>query len=266
MLLRHSSQLALPLLVCFFWWFACSSSFLSFASLTSLQEQEEILEDGAYCNSLAVNKANREHLYVLFEELANVSFFRLFRVSVDHDECPLRSGNYPKQPEEEEECQAGGAPGDEQHSICSVSPEEDDNKNQQPVVDRTISHHESVSLLSDKDEALCEESKMWFDICEGLVSHKKKTIGPWINLKLNPERHTGYNGSLVWKAIYENACFDNVEGECMEERVLTRLLSGLHASINTHICLNYSPPPPSRNRTRNNNNKVGAPIRKNSWS
>lgn len=94
------------------------------------------------------------------------------------------------------------------------------------------------------------------------------TEGDYIDLSLNPERFTGYAGpsaQRVWKAIYEENCFgmseldssspnpalvglpdslssalgaDGAEGskECLERRVYYKVVSGLHASISTHIC------------------------------
>ena len=34
-----------------------------------------------------------------------------------------------------------------------------------------------------------------------------------VNLQLNPERWTGYNGSHVWDAIYNENCFASSESE-----------------------------------------------------
>jgi flavocytochrome c len=70
-----------------------------------------------------------------------------------------------------------------------------------------------------------------------------------INLLLNPERNTGYNGTHIWKAIYEENCL--AAGDmCLEERVLYRLLSGLHSSTTLSIAYHYYPPSKSKNRTR----------------
>ena len=97
------------------------------------------------------------------------------------------------------------------------------------------------------------------------------TDGDYVDLSLNPERFTGYTGPSahrVWKAIYEENCFgmselgllstsspnpalvslpDEMTGamradgtesskECLERRVYYKVVSGLHASISTHIC------------------------------
>ena len=61
----------------------------------------------------------------------------------------------------------------------------------------------------------------------------------FINLRLNPERWTGYDGAHVWTAIYRENSFG---GNGLEEAVLFRLVSGMHASINIHISEAYHPP------------------------
>ena len=103
--------------------------------------------------------------------------------------------------------------------------------------------------------------------------------GDYVSLVDNPERFTGYAGSgahQVWDAIYRENCFvkpDEDQGlslnpqfgglqavhdfrnvlqkemkridslpfdnECLEKRVFHRLISGMHASISTHLCWDY---------------------------
>ncbi|KAF0036929.1 hypothetical protein F2P81_009803 [Scophthalmus maximus] len=88
----------------------------------------------------------------------------------------------------------------------------------------------------------------------------------YVDLLLNPERFTGYKGSSawrVWNSIYEENCFKprsvyrplnplapsrgestaaaagRFKGLCLEKRVFYRLISGLHSSINIHLCAEY---------------------------
>ena len=100
--------------------------------------------------------------------------------------------------------------------------------------------------------------------------------GDYVSLVDNPERFTGYAGSDVWDAIYKENCFAkeiplskpkpnldtsnlfqaandlrsviqknapsaelDLEDECLEKRVFYRIISGMHASISTHICYEY---------------------------
>ncbi|KAG8527138.1 uncharacterized protein KY384_008567 [Bacidia gigantensis] len=96
--------------------------------------------------------------------------------------------------------------------------------------------------------------------------------GDYVSLVENPERFTGYAGQDVWDAIYQENCFSKdmsstpqplgfpfqarddlrsilqantdsndfpLEDECLEKRVFHRIISGMHASISTHICFDY---------------------------
>ncbi|KAL0956380.1 hypothetical protein HGRIS_002527 [Hohenbuehelia grisea] len=100
------------------------------------------------------------------------------------------------------------------------------------------------------------------------------TEGEYYDLTLVPERFTGYAGPSahsVWKAIYEENCFGLTElnlmsakspslsslsdtmaepfhepdaetgnsEQCLEKRVYYKVVSGLHASISTHICAEW---------------------------
>ncbi|KAF8160831.1 hypothetical protein B0H34DRAFT_698292 [Crassisporium funariophilum] len=98
------------------------------------------------------------------------------------------------------------------------------------------------------------------------------TEGDYFDLRLVPERYTGYSGKdahRVWRSIYEENCFglselsfmsgkspapvslpdtmieilheDGQESDphCLEKRVYYKVISGLHASISTHICHDY---------------------------
>ncbi|CAH0385010.1 unnamed protein product [Bemisia tabaci] len=76
----------------------------------------------------------------------------------------------------------------------------------------------------------------------------------YVDLTLNPERFTGYKGKSahrIWNSIYMENCFrpknsygayirsSKLNGMCLEKRVFYRVVSGLHASINLHLCANY---------------------------
>lgn len=65
------------------------------------------------------------------------------------------------------------------------------------------------------------------------------------------------NSSAVWKAIYSENCFveGSLDAMCYEERVLYRMLSGMHSSINIHIALNWYPPRAGKRTTYQPNTK-----------
>lgn len=72
----------------------------------------------------------------------------------------------------------------------------------------------------------------------------RRSRGVYVNLLENSERYTGYRGESagrVWRAIMQENCF-STEGAadvCLEKRTFYRLISGLRASITTHIAREF---------------------------
>lgn len=60
-----------------------------------------------------------------------------------------------------------------------------------------------------------------------------------VDLTQNPERFTGYGGvqaGQIWKSIYAENCFPSDDPEkCLAKDAFYRIVSGLHASIGTHL-------------------------------
>mmetsp|Transcript_34338 Transcript_34338/g.72249 ORF Transcript_34338/g.72249 Transcript_34338/m.72249 type:complete len:1299 (+) Transcript_34338:130-4026(+) len=102
---------------------------------------------------------------------------------------------------------------------------------------------------SEVDQAGNLPETFWLDMCSQIHAGDGLSI---VNLQLNPERNTGYNGTHIWNAIYEENCLA-LDGSasapmCYEERVLYRLLSGLHTSTTLSIAKNYYPPSKRKGR------------------
>ena len=89
--------------------------------------------------------------------------------------------------------------------------------------------------------------EFWVDMCSNIKSGDTTKA---VNLALNPERNTGYNGTHIWNAIYSENCIldDDMTDMCYEERVLYRLLSGLHSSTTLSIAKNYFAPSKRKGR------------------
>jgi len=113
-------------------------------------------------------------------------------------------------------------------------------------------------VLSTSTEEACDDEAVegrlpdtfWLDMCAHIQEGDGMKVA---DLTLNPERNTGYNGTHIWRAIYEENCID-LDGYvdqpmCYEERVMYRLLSGLHASTTLSIAKNYYPPNKRKGRT-----------------
>jgi ERO1-like protein alpha len=74
----------------------------------------------------------------------------------------------------------------------------------------------------------------------------------FVDLLVNPERFTGYRGPSahrIWRSIYEENCFkpeqpvsnpfEALKNMCIEKRAFYRAVSGLHTSINLHLCAGF---------------------------
>ena len=94
-----------------------------------------------------------------------------------------------------------------------------------------------ITSLLDSTETDCSDPakpNFFLDLCDPLVESTKHA--KWVDLQDNPERWTGYNGSKIWAAIHDENCILDTDNDmCYEERVLRKLLSGVHASISLHI-------------------------------
>ena len=65
-----------------------------------------------------------------------------------------------------------------------------------------------------------------------------------LDLTANPERFTGYGGQeagQIWKSIYAENCFscDHSSESCLAKDAFFRIVSGMHASIGTHLSNEY---------------------------
>lgn len=212
----------------------------------------------AACNVEAVDRANDAQLGTLLDEIMNTTFFSLFKADLNR-ECPFwRKDDHQPHQVQEEKCGAtieepttsmfgsSSTPATANppaKSACALDTDEHADKMSTPWAEHsdlvTKGPLPDVSLFEATDD--CELPAFWLDMCTEIPT----TTTEYTNLQVNPERWTGYNGSHVWAAIYKENCFsrtDNLNDMCYEERVLYRLLSGMHSSINIHIALNFFPP------------------------
>ncbi|UYV78307.1 ERO1LB [Cordylochernes scorpioides] len=100
-------------------------------------------------------------------------------------------------------------------------------------IDPTLSdqNYEDFVKWQDHDDAQV-------NFCE-LDDENSKDLD-YVDLLPNPERFTGYKGKSahrIWKSVYEE------NSMCFEKRVFYRAVSGLHSSINIHLCSDYFFPP-----------------------
>ena len=226
----------------------------------------------ATCNLGDVERVNRDQLHVILHDLLNTTYFRLFPFSSSAGPCPLDNaaaaaaavaaktttsssssgskGAAKKPP--------GGAAGrglprraggaaarcatatrDNPEGACGLLTSDAETTSRATLnsVDRTMSNRE-VQFAKAKDAPCNDENlpEFWLNLCPETLE-EPSSGSSMLNLQLNPEIYTGYNGSHIWRAIYDATCLSQGEQECYEERVLQRLISAMHASTSIHIAL-----------------------------
>ncbi|XP_072165028.1 ERO1-like protein beta [Diadema setosum] len=139
---------------------------------------------------------------------------------------------------------------------CDDEKEEEDRLG---ALDTTISRENLMAF-----ETWREHDDAQLQFCEQEDEHSGDM--EYVDLLLNPERYTGYKGSSphrIWSSIYNENCFKPdipdshtssydkflnnktlkasrfLKDMCLEKRVFYRLVSGLHSSINIHLCAKY---------------------------
>ena len=91
----------------------------------------------------------------------------------------------------------------------------------------TIGASDISSVVGETAEPASDE---WF--------HEERNDGVYVNLKVNQEAWTGYQGQKIWEVIYGENCFKD-QDMCMEEKIFNNLVSGLHSSISSHLSEYY---------------------------
>ncbi|CAN0911508.1 Endoplasmic reticulum oxidoreductin-1 [Linum grandiflorum] len=200
---------------------------------SSRQKYTGIVED-CCCNYETANLLNEEVLYPSLQELVKTPFFRYFKAKLwcdcpfwaDDGMCRLRDCSVCECPDNEfpESFKlpfGRGLPSDD--LICQEGKPE-------AAVDRTLDRKAFRGWT--------ETDNPWTNDDE--TDNAEMT---YVNLQLNPERYTGYTGPSarrIWDAVYSENCPKYPsEEQCQEERLLYKLISGLHSSISVHIAADY---------------------------
>jgi hypothetical protein len=176
------------------------------------------------CKYESVESMNHD-LSTILNDLVKTTFFRYYKVDL-WKECPF----WPD---------AGLLCTSERCSVPSV----DEDKIPKEWNSESLGKVEKTSVFSDLSMlSNCDYSSKDFNIFEEDSEGLR-----YVDLPTNPERFTGYQGepaNRVWASIYSENCFGvpshNEEAiSCTEKRVFFKLISGLHTSINTHVCYDW---------------------------
>lgn len=218
--------------------------------------------DDCSCNVDTVDYYNNVKIFPRLKSLLNNNYFRFYKTKLNSD-CPFWSNV-------EFQCAM---------KFCHVQTCEEKDiplglKGESPY-EKYTNEAEGINCVDDLNpelgslnksisEKLHKELVRWSEYDEAASSFcmldDNQEGAEYVDLLLNPERFTGYQGKSahrIWETIYKENCFISkdmkqktssfsslvdslaLRDACLEERVFYRLVSGLHASINIHLCSEY---------------------------
>ncbi|XP_035485220.1 ERO1-like protein alpha [Scophthalmus maximus] len=226
--------------------------------------------DDCACDVETIDGFNNDRLFPKLQTLLESDYFRFYKVNLNKP-CPFWtvSGHCGLRDCAVKTCSPNEVPeGIRSPSHNKYSAE----ANEEQLDECERAQHlgaVDVSLSDETREALLDWSKHDDEAEHFCVSDDEESPdSQHVDLLLNPERFTGYRGPEAWKiwnSIYEENCFKPLtvkrplapdsfrsssgpearifyswlEGQCVEKRAFYRLISGLHASINTHLSARY---------------------------
>ncbi|XP_059613508.1 ero1-like protein [Phlebotomus argentipes] len=224
--------------------------------------------DDCTCNVDTVDHFNNMKVYPRLNSLLSSDYFRFYKANLkqncpfwaDDSRCAMKFCSV-------QSCDERDVPeGIKGFSNESPAFKYTEDAQESPVVDCGSDLNAELSYLNTSISDKAHQGfQLWADHDEAqdnfciLDDHQEGA--EYVDLSLNPERYTGYKGDSahrIWRSIYLENCFGSSKhkhglafmpyipyselssgGICMEERVFYRLISGLHSSINIHLCANY---------------------------
>ncbi|XP_055303381.1 ero1-like protein [Sitodiplosis mosellana] len=220
--------------------------------------------DDCSCSIDTVDYFNNNKIHPRLQSLLVRDYFRFYKVNLrkecpfwaDDSQCAMRSCHVSTCSENDV---PEGLKGQHQQEsfMFKYLPES------QQIDDCMRDHNLELSYLN---KTLTQEAMHGFEIWADFDGQKDNFCilddhengSEYVDLLLNPERFTGYRGESahrIWHSVYMENCFDqtstnallthinkvpkHLNNLCMEQRAFYRLLSGMHTSINIHLCSYY---------------------------
>ncbi|ODV63230.1 ER oxidoreductin [Ascoidea rubescens DSM 1968] len=222
----------------------------------------KIIDDGCDLTFDSINQINsliRPYLIDLIEQ----DYFKYFKIDLSKN-CPFWDN------ENDKKCASQNCVVDIIEDINEISNLPFYLKNE---LITNLSKLDSKNNLNQEDQFLdkligedCQKKKydsylFSKDYCD--TNEESSLNSVYVNLQDNPERFSGYGGpqsNQIWTSIYLENCFtkevssenehlannlnfmSRIDDQCLEKRVFYRIISGLHASIATHLSNEYYNP------------------------
>ncbi|XP_063982903.1 ero1-like protein [Diachasmimorpha longicaudata] len=218
--------------------------------------------DDCSCNVDTVDYFNNVKIYPRLQSLLVRDYFRFYKVNllnqcpfwVDDSKCSMKHCHV--RPCQDEDIPIG-LKGEIPRNLhkAEVAVDKYLPENQQINCEQTAKDHnrELGYLNTTISSENYKEFERWqqHDDAQDNFCVKETSPGEYVDLLLNPEKFTGYRGPSahrIWRTIYMENCFrpetsphnfiqsSQMNGMCLEKRAFYRVISGLHASINIHLC------------------------------
>uniref|UniRef100_A0A3P9D2U6 Endoplasmic reticulum oxidoreductase 1 beta n=1 Tax=Maylandia zebra TaxID=106582 RepID=A0A3P9D2U6_9CICH len=224
--------------------------------------------DDCFCDVESIDIFNNLKIYPRIRKLTERDYFRYYRVNLkrpcpfwpDDGHCSIKDCHVEPCPEVSHVIKNPSCVQYSQAANTMSDVVECQQAKELGAINSTLSNQSKEAFA---DWARHDDAQDHF--CE--LDDETSPDAEYVDLLLNPERYTGYKGPSawrVWNSIYEENCFKPrsvyrplnplapsrgedqregfytwLEGLCLEKRVFYRLISGLHSSINIHLCAEY---------------------------
>lgn len=221
--------------------------------------------DDCSCEAETVDHFNNAKIFPRLRSLLVKDYFRFYKVDLkrpcpfwsDDSRCAIRHCHVEKCLEEDIPVGLKSKmmddhvhnPAEKYSEAAQENGCDGDHDDELGYLNKTISAtvYEGFARWKAHDDALD-------NFCDNHYGDDSSSMFEYVDLLLNPERYTGYRGysaHRIWRSIYLENCFrpknsydsyiqsSKLEGLCLEKRAFYRAISGLHSSINIHLCSLY---------------------------
>lgn len=218
------------------------------------------------CNVDTIDYFNNVKIFPRIQSLVSKDYFRFYKVNLkkecpfwaDDSRCAMKYCHI-------KTCSKESVPGYENgynNEHLDDTPATKYSKEAQSSCGSDTDHDHDLGYLNTTISAASQYEiakwKVYDDAHENFCgSDDRDAEADYVDLSLNPERYTGYKGPSahrIWRSIYQENCFrpklnpyesfpyvlsSDLSNMCLEKRVFYRAVSGLHTSINIHLCSKY---------------------------
>lgn len=218
------------------------------------------------CNVDTIDYFNNVKIFPRLQSLVSKDYFRFYKVNLKK-ECPFWADDsrcamkYCHIKTCSKESVPGYANGYE-NEVIDEPPASKYSKKAKSDCSTDADHDPALGYLNTTISAASKYEiakwKAYDDALENFCEcDDRDADADYVDLSLNPERYTGYKGPSahrIWRSIYQENCFrpktnpyesfpyvlsSDLKNLCLEKRVFYRAISGLHSSINIHLCAKY---------------------------